>query len=481
MKSITKERYLQSIQGIGNILCYEAKKGNRQFISRHLSEFKKIILKMFEYYEKDFARFKDIVTSSQFATLAKDPLRGFRLIHRSEEYLDGFAVPVEQLDRICRAAVESGYLFICDEIMGVWGDFLLEIIKYTLRDELIRREAFVNFVLEKIIRINENEKMRALVSDDLLTDWYLEPVFLSVKNGKEAEWKFNLELLPIFNRYFGVALIQLVDKNRIEQFKRCIQHIAVDETLGQEKDPGYGKELSDYRELLAGAEQGPFSASYYKLKDNIKYLCRQRQSAQWNDDFQKIVTVIRNVAPADNEFEEDIKKESAQFAKIYRYNSLLRIIFSVGAYALRNKKYDFVECIFNYDELRYSSGQAVKNPIIPDNFDFLAIFFGFIFGIEHRIFNDDFITYFDKEKNEMKYLLCLTVRIIRRWEPDPCKFKIPNEVSKENIKKVVPELRSIGENIFQDKELVRMLDLSGDMGWWKKFEDFLEQLKVQVQ
>ena len=152
-----RNRYLQSIKGIGDILCYEVKNGNNQFVYPHLFSLKNVILEVFKYQENDPNKFEAIIKSPELDEVRNDSLANFRLVHEPEKYLGVVATPVEQLDRICKAAIGHKNLEICDEIMGIWRDVLSKIV--LLKDDSLLLP-FANIILQKIDRINENENLR---------------------------------------------------------------------------------------------------------------------------------------------------------------------------------------------------------------------------------------------------------------------------------------------------------------------------------
>jgi len=107
--SAKQDKLTQSLEGIGDILVFEAKRQKNKIVLEGLQKISDSVKQIFEIQQSNPDRFEQLVVSQDFFELYKKDEKEakFRFAFDPEKYLISFSTAVNQIVRIYEAAMDS--------------------------------------------------------------------------------------------------------------------------------------------------------------------------------------------------------------------------------------------------------------------------------------------------------------------------------------------------------------------------------------
>jgi len=202
------------------------------------------------------------------------------------------------------------------------------------------------------------------------TDWYANIVFDHYRDRDD----FNLLYLPNFDKNLFLNLRLIVKSNNDELFQRILFNL-VD---GISIRDYYGSEIYKYDDLLLykGLEESNKLDDKYGIFPKITEISNL-QKKLWNyenltdllEKFEILKKIIRrNIGKGKERValaEEIEQKVITAATDQYKFNNLLKIVFSLGAYCLYEEKTDFIYELWMYKQPEDSDASWGGNDVIP--------------------------------------------------------------------------------------------------------------------
>lgn len=208
--------------------------------------------------------------------------------------------------------------------------------------------------------------------------WYTNIIFDRLKSQDTG---FYLGYLDLFDKYIFSTIKTIVKHGQKDIFERIISTFVDGITM----PIGYPGDISSYlydfisenekyQEIIKAIDP---ENKLLELEANQKKIKTEKQLAEWGSRFED---VSRQLTAYYNEDQKkragDIEKKVKQNAEIiYKYNNLLDLVFATGSYCLFQKKYNFINYLFEYKQPYDSDSSWGGNDIIPSNLSDLVEYF----------------------------------------------------------------------------------------------------------
>ncbi len=366
-----QEKFIRSLEGVGDICVFETKRRNKsEVVFNGLERMEAIIKNLFAIQRNDPKKFERLLLSQEYFEVEKEDEEEAkqRLLFNPGKYLISFSTPINQILRIHDAAIESNNdevsRFATIKIINIL-DEVCKISKSEL-NELLARQLL--FSLEQI-------SLRAIEKNDVsmysaTINWYVNIVFNRYYDESEG---FNLAYLDLLDRHFFSAVKNIISQSHTSIFESLVQYL-IDGVHIPEYHKGkiwdYGNYLLDinyekYQQLNIEFEIGKITKS---LDDSEGELDTKEKLEIWLDKFYELKKII------ESHLNEDEKKEIGQIERdiIYfvttnfKYNNLLFIVFSIGAFCWFKKKPSYLKYLWEYKQPPGSKVVWVGHDISPN-------------------------------------------------------------------------------------------------------------------
>jgi hypothetical protein len=198
--------------------------------------------------------------------------------------------------------------------------------------------------------------------------WYINTVFNNLgDNG------FDLELLPVFNKFFYSSAKIIIKHTADEVFKYLVSSL-VDGAFAFGHDID---KLWEYQSILLRIDHTKYQTleQQHSIHQTVQSLISSgqkmtdpKQLSEWLKKFNELTKVIKSNIPNEHirELEKNEKDIKQGVEKSYKHNSLLDLVLAIGAYALFSKKYHYVRMILEYKQPPDSDASWVGENIVPD-------------------------------------------------------------------------------------------------------------------
>jgi len=432
-----KEKLFNYLEKIVNITLVKAERAENETVKQTLEDLNSIFNQFWNLKKDNPDKFETYLWSSDFyenyirkeaqeldsddtkAAKADEKLReeaGLRLMFRADEELKGLTQFLNSFKKIWEVAFKAQN----EEISRYAVYHIIQI----LRD--MTEEPGNGLFVEQVLGILKSITWQALKSPisgiDLSVQpasihWYTDLVFTLSKDRP-----FDLEYLELFNRNFFISIKYIVDEGNSELFSVMVSNLVDGIKL---RDYNSGK-IWEYESLLWHSspenypeiEKKDIHALVSELSDTSHEIVTKQELDEWLIKFDQLKSLVephfsKDYAEQVKEIEEDIKDF---VIGQYKYNRLLNIVFSIGAYCLFKKRYDLIKLMWEYKQPPDSDAHWVGHNIVPETIEKLMSFLFRTHIVDSRI--DFWEGHHGSSSYVRMYSLLLMARIIKNLNPD---------------------------------------------------------------
>jgi hypothetical protein len=409
---LKQERFIQSLEGIGDILVFETKRRNKnKIVIASLKRIKNIIKDFLAIQKYDPDKFERLLLAQEFFDLyEKDEKEAkFRLAFDPYEYLISFSTAINQILRIHEAAIETKNVEISRSSIHNLKLILAEVAQTPKNDLFV--EQLLKYLAGATRLAIENQD-RSMYAASI--HWYIDIVFnkLGQKDGD-----FDLSYLELFDKYFFSSVKYIISENQTSLFNALVSAL-VDGVHIPNYYSGevwnYGlvlhKDLQKYNQLDTkyGIEK-----RIKELADSQNDLYTKEKLESWLKKFDELKAIIEpNLNEKQRKEAKEIEEKIRNFAiSQFKYQNLLEIIFAIGAYCLFKQRYDYIKYLWEYKQPPDSDAIWIGQDITLRTLDEVIQFY-FRKGLFERKF-DFWEGHHESEIYYKQYFLLLLARILQ--------------------------------------------------------------------
>jgi hypothetical protein len=482
-----QEKFIQSLEGIGDILVFETRKKKNKFVIENLQEIFSIFETFFAIKDKNPEKFDKLVLGEEFQKLYEQNKEeaGLRLAFNSEKYLVGFSSIIDQLVRVH----EAGVLSTNDEVSRSAIVQLIWILEVTTK--LPGNDIFV----EQIVRTLSNAGRLAMKHDDRSTylaflDWYSHAVF-----GLTEREKFHLSYLETLDSNFFGNIRYIISNNKESLFHRFVASLVDGLHISIHNDVfkyAHAFMNIDFKKYSALDDKLEIEKNVRELDESYEHLYSKEALDKWLAKFEVLKENLEvNFPEVKKEDIEEVEKEvrDAAISK-FKYNNLLEGVFSIGAYCVAEKKYEFIKYLWEYKQPPDADASWVGHDIVPENLEQLIDFYFRKSSFERKMdFRDG---HKGSERYYKFYFLLLLLRYLKNIPssgggqyPQFNDFRLPdfNVGRLSSIEHETGELITLGKDLVKEGLLLHTLgfDANDSEELERKMVSFLIILKEKAE
>ncbi len=411
--ALRQEKFVQALEGIGDVLVFETKRRNRnKNIIQGLGRINSIIKTFFDIQKSNPDKFEQLLLAQEFFDLyRKDEKEArFRLASYPERYLISFSTAINQIIRIHEVAIETKN----DDISRfatyhlIW---LLADITKIPKNDLFVEQLLKN--LAKVTRIAIENQDSSMYAASI--HWYTDIVF-NILGKKEGN--FDLSYLELFDRYFFSSIQYIISQNQTSLFESLVSSLIDGVHVpsyysGKVQEYGYSilqSNLEKYNHLDKEHELGK---RIKELADSENDLETKEKRDEWLKKFEELKKIFelhldKEQQAKASKIEEDIREFiDGQF----KYNNLLEIVFSIGAFCLFKQRPEYIKYLWEYKQPP-DSDASLGDDIVPHTIDEVVNFY-FRKGLFERKFDFLWEGHHGSEKYYKNYYLLLLARLLQ--------------------------------------------------------------------
>lgn len=415
---LKQERFIQSLEGIGDILVFETKRRNRnKNVIQGLERIRSIIKNFLAIQKNDPDKFEKLLLAQEFFKLYKRDEREakFRLALDPDKYLVSFSTAINQILRIHEAAIE-----VKNDEISIFATYNLNWLLADIAQEP-KNDLFVEQLLKYlagITRLAIENQDRSMYASSI--HWYIDIVFnkLSQKEGN-----FDLSYLELFDKYFFSSVKYIISENQTSLFNALVSSL-VD---GVDIPDYYQGEIWNYGHIILRQDWQKYKQidEKYNIEKQIKGLYNSENDLNtkekldaWLKKFDELKAIVEpNLNKEHKKEAEEIEGKIRDFViSQFKYQNLLEIVFAIGAYCLFKQRYDYIKYLWEYKQPSDSDASWIGHDITPKNLDEVIQFY-FRKGLFDRKF-DFWEDHHGSEKYYKQYFLLLLARILQNAPAD---------------------------------------------------------------
>jgi len=410
---LKQERFIQSLEGIGDILVFETKRRNRnKIIIQGLKRIENIIKDFFAIQKNDPDKFERLLLTQEFFKLYKKDEKEakLRLAFDPDKYLISFSTAINQVLRIHEAAIEVKNDEISRFATYNLNWILAEVTQIPKNDLVV--EQLLKYLAE-VTRLAVENQDRSMYAASI--HWYIDIVFnkLGQKDGG-----FDLSYLELFDKYFFSSVKYIVSENQTSLFNALVSSL-VD---GVHIPDYYRGEVWNYGHLILHKDLQKYNQldTKYGIEKRIKELANSENDLytkekleSWLKKFDELKAIIEpNLNEEQHKEAQEIEEKIRDFAiSQFKYQNLLEIVFAIGAYCLFKQRYGYIKYLWEYNQPPDSDASWIGYDITPTTLDEVIQFYFRKRLFERRL--DFWEGHHGSEKYYKQYFLLLLVRILQ--------------------------------------------------------------------
>lgn len=456
-----QKTFIQSLEGIGDILVFETIKKKNKFVIENLQELFIIFKSFFAIKEEDPERFDRLVLGEDYFSLYEKNKEEaeLRLAFDSEKYLVGFSSIIDQIVRIHEAGAKSGN----DEISRAAVVRLIWIL------EVITSATSNDVFVEQVLRTLSDAGRLALKHDDrsvylAFLEWYSHTVF-----GLMQQEKFQLSYLEALDKAFFGNIQFIISNNKKSLFHQLVSSLVDGLHVFTHNDVykyAHAFMHSDFKKYSALDDKLGIEKKVRVLDESYEHLYSKNSLDKWIKKFDELKSSLEsNFQGIKKQDVEKVEKEvrNAAISK-FKYNNLLQVVFTIGAYCIFKEKHEFIKDLWEYKQPSDADANWVGHDIVPENLEKLIDFY-FRKGSEGR--KIDF--WEDHRGSERYYKFYFLLLLFRHLKDIPSTgdgqypqfndFKLPDlNVGKlSSIEHETNDFLTLVKELMQKKELLYTL------------------------
>lgn len=367
-----QQTFIQSLEGIGDILVFETKKKKNKFVLEKLKETYNLFKSFFSIKDSDPDKFERLLLLPEYFQIYEKNKRdaGLALAFNAEKYLVGFSSILDQVVRIYEAAISSDN----EEVSRYAIIHMIQML------EILTSSSNNDIFIEQILRTLSSIGRKTREQNDrsaylALVDWYIHTVFSNL--SKE---KLRLEYLKTLDNYFFGNVQHIISNNRINLFHSLVSalvnslHIS-DHTNVYE----YAHTFMNFDYKKYDALDGKFEIEkkVRELESSYNRIFSKEFLDEWIKKFEELTSTLESNFPMIKEDKIIKLKKRTKTSAIskFKYNNLLEIIFAVGAYCIFKDKPEFIKYLWEYKQPPDADASWGGEDIIPKNLEELTYFY----------------------------------------------------------------------------------------------------------
>jgi len=391
-----------------------------------------------------------------------------RLSFRAERELQGLTQFLNSFEKIWKCALRNDN----DEVSRSVVYHL-----YWLLEELTRKPEnhlfvteFLNLITNLATEAIENPKSNNKIDTSVFSaaiDWYTGIVF---SRQRVEVGSFDLSYLEQFDKYFFSMIKYIISKEQTSIFYHLLSSL-VDGIIVQDES-----KLWEYQQLIQLSNPqmyGKIEAEHQvskrinELSASQNHLYTRKELEQWITKFDELVEISKsyfNINQKDQASKLERETKEAAISK-FKYNNLLEIVASIGAYCIFKNNPEFIKYLWEYKQPLDSDAAWIGHDIVPNGLNDVVIQHFRIDQLERKF--DFWEGHHGTAKYYKQYFLLLLVRALQNMAPNSIgKY---DSIEKYDLPKVA--INSLSNIIQSIDELV---SLAGEM---KKNSQFLCALR----
>lgn len=352
-KAVSRHKFIQAIEGIGDILCYQVGRHSETLVAEGLKNISQNIRYLYEIRALNPARFNQLVYDDEFQSFIHQngensaAARGF-CFKNPDKFLDGLATLFNQLKRIYRTSLEQQNGEIARLIMQEMND----ILSYLSAQE--KNDLAVDLFLKKFteclhLALRHNDE-----SNDQAIHWYSDILNREPHLGARA---FQLEYLDLYNRHLMSFIGHIIAEGYNNAFFSFVRSLAASYAI-----PNYQRgKVWGYHYLLKASDLD----NYRKMNEEIgiqrqvrllaireSQLDTLEQLQKWLGSFDRLSQLIQPHLGAAKKREaqrlDEIIKSNA--VKHLKRRRLLRVAYAIAAHCLLHNKHRYIEYLWQQSD-----------------------------------------------------------------------------------------------------------------------------------
>ncbi|HEX7017420.1 MAG TPA: hypothetical protein VF209_00735 [Patescibacteria group bacterium] len=409
--------FIESLEGLGDILVFLTKNKRNSEVIPDLQKIGKLFQSLLDLRDKDPDKFDKLMLAEEYWALLqknKDDAQ-FRLGFYPEKYLISFSFILKQIIRVFETSLKTENEEVTRHASYQLAFFLEKV------SEMEQAELLVKEVLKKLWKFSrESLKMKSSASSAATYEWYTHVVFKDYGRKRKGGFLYE-EYLELFNTYLLENIKHLINENETVIFKELIGHIVdgvhvptytVDK-LWDYSDLLLSQDRDEYRKL---ADEISISKLERKLVDKGKAVLTQEQLEKWKKDFQEYIDAVRPKLNPQNKRKAKKVKDDVENAVLvcFANNTLRRVMFLAGAWAVYKGKASFIKQIWSYKQPPDAGASYGGNDIYPTSLNETVLFFFQTLSDRFPFFWDD---HHDSGLYKDKYFLLLLLKYLKPEKP----------------------------------------------------------------
>jgi len=347
--SVDRHGFIQAIEGIGDILCYQIGRHSETLVIEGLKNISQSIHYLYQIRELDPNSFNQLVYDDTFQHFINQNNQDNSRVHsfcftNPDKYLDGLATPFNQLKRIYKTSLEQQNSEIARLAMEEMNNIL-----YYLSSQRNNNLA-IDLFLKKFIECLQLALRHNDESNDQGIHWYSNILSREPHIGADS---FCLEYLDIYNRYLMSFASHMIAENYSNAFFNFVRSLIANYAI-----PNYQRgKVWGYHYLLKASDLN----NYRKMNEELGIQRQVRllaiketqldtleQLQQWLDRFDKLSQLIRPHLTKTKEREaqrlDEIIKSNA--IKHLKRRRLLRAAYAISAHCLLHNRYGYIKYLW---------------------------------------------------------------------------------------------------------------------------------------
>jgi hypothetical protein len=406
-----QDNFIQSLEGIGDILVYETRRQKNKLVLNGLERITDTVMRIFEIQRENPHKFDRLIASKDYIDLyERDEKKAKSLLtFNPEKYLVGFSAPINQIVRVYESAINSQNQEI--------SEFAVYYIIWIL-DELSSSEnntLFVEQILRKLYEISRTSVQRKDNSAYAAAiHWYTDIVFNRL--GRKAA--FQTSYLALFDKYLFFIVQYIVSQEQTTIFYSLVSSLVdgihiPDYHRGKVWDYGHlvlFKNIERHKEL--DAKYG-LDKKIQELADSENDLNTQEKLGVWFNKFEELKTIIDpNLDDEQKSSAQEIEENIREFVTSqFKYQNLLEVVFAIGAYCLFKNRYDYIKYLWEYKQPPDSVATWVGHDITPNTLDDVIRFYFRENNLKRKF--DFWEGHHGNDRYYKQYFLLLLARILQ--------------------------------------------------------------------
>ncbi|MBL8121529.1 hypothetical protein JNM87_02145 [Candidatus Saccharibacteria bacterium] len=488
-----KSKYLDLIEAYGDLVVSEARNANlktlideslpfledriKQMIPRgDLEDAEKFLLsdEFFEIFNKGKQRRKPAKASSQHPddALADSTLAAFdeeaygkiidfqeeakmRLYFDPDRYMLAYLSTIQQIIRVYQEGLNSKN----DDLTTKAVYSLIRILSYFARET--ERGFYIELLLRRLAVIaRQSAKANDVSMHAAAGHWYTSIVFDKYEDEK---YSFQLEYLNICDRELYSTLKFIVDGNHKQLFTSFVGYLVdgLHEPLYSESvwDLGHMPLREDFEKYQISGKADEVEKVIKELDNSTGAVNSIEQVRNWQNRLQELKKLVRPLLKPESKIKADklTNKLARDIEEIYKHANLRELVFSLGAYCMFKKRYDFVKEVFEYKQPSDSDASWGGNDIQPETVAGVTRFY-FQHGSSRRDVN-----FWEGHHGSgiytKRYFICLLARAISRNPEETVQLGNLTPTRLSDINYSYDGLKQVAADIANDEELLQTMGL----------------------